>query len=90
MLKPVRIKLTTGYNRLAAIDGGTPLIHKLPLLSELPSYYSYQNNNYMKSRNFTQATNLSNTRSNEQRNTFPIAFGLQRVKVKLLMFLPIC
>jgi hypothetical protein len=31
-------RVTTGYNRLAAITGGTRLIHKLPLLFELPSY----------------------------------------------------
>jgi hypothetical protein len=31
-------KATTGYNQLAAIAGGTHLIHKLPLLFELPSY----------------------------------------------------
>jgi hypothetical protein len=30
-------RVTTGYNRLAAIAVGTCLIHKLPLLSELPS-----------------------------------------------------
>jgi hypothetical protein len=28
----------TGYNRLAAIAGGIRLIHKSPLLFELPSY----------------------------------------------------
>jgi hypothetical protein len=31
-------RVTTGYNRLAAIGGGTRLIHRLPLLFELPSY----------------------------------------------------
>jgi hypothetical protein len=31
-------RVTTGYNRLAVIGGGTRLIHKLPLLFELPSY----------------------------------------------------
>jgi hypothetical protein len=30
-------RITTGCNRLAAVAGGTRLIHKLPLLFELPS-----------------------------------------------------
>jgi hypothetical protein len=31
-------RVTTGYNQLAVIGGGTHLIHKLPLIFELPSY----------------------------------------------------
>jgi hypothetical protein len=30
-------RVTTGYNRLAAIGGGIRLIHRFPLLFELPS-----------------------------------------------------
>jgi hypothetical protein len=30
-------RVTTGYNRLAAVGGGSRIIHKLPLLFELPS-----------------------------------------------------
>jgi hypothetical protein len=45
--------VTTGYNRLATIGGGTRLIHKLPLLFELPSYKYIPEYSVLKHLSFT-------------------------------------
>jgi hypothetical protein len=43
-VKACQNRVTSGYNRLAAMAGGTVFIHILPLLFELPSYVRFMEN----------------------------------------------